>query len=78
MDLFGENALIKHERSIDRDSKGRFAKKMIAEADTAKRKAKSYQLMYESERSRNRGFWEMIRQKDEEIIRLRNKLKDYE
>ena len=73
--LFGE---IKSRRALKtfRDAKGRFANKITSESDINKHKAKVYKNMYLALLSQIKGFYKIIRMKDEEIIRLKRKLKN--
>lgn len=74
-DLFGE---IQSRRALKtfRDTKGRFANKLTSESDINRHKAKIYKNMYLSLLSQIKGFYKIIRIKDEEIIELKRKLKN--
>ena len=73
--LFGEIKSRKDSKTF-RDSKGRFANKITSESDINRRKAKVYQNMYLALLSQIKGFYKIVRMKDEEIIRLKRKLKN--
>lgn len=74
-DLFGE---IQSRRALKtfRDTKGRFANKITSESDINRHKANVYQNMYLALLSQIKGFYKIVRMKDEEIIRLKRKLKN--
>ena len=74
-DLFGE---IQSRRVLKtfRDTKGRFANKLTSECDINRHKAKIYRNMYLALLSHVKGFYKIIRIKDEEIIELKRKLKN--
>ena len=74
-DLFGE---IQSRRALKtfRDTKGRFANKLTSESDINRHKAKIYKNMYLALLSQIKGFYKIIRIKDEEIIELKRKLKN--
>lgn len=73
--LFGEIKSRKDSKTF-RDSKGRFANKITSESDINRRKAKVYKNMYLALLSQIKGFYKIVRMKDEEIIRLKRKLKN--
>lgn len=74
-DLFSE---IQSRRALKtfRDSKGRFANKITSESDINKHKAKVYKNMYLALLSQIKGFYKIVRMKDEEILKLKRKLKN--
>ena len=73
--LFGEIQSRKALKTF-RDTKGRFANKITSESDVNRHKAKVYKNMYLALLSQIKGFYKIIRMKDEEIIRLKRKLKN--
>ena len=73
--LFGEIKSRKDSKTF-RDSKGRFANKITSESDINRRKAKVYQNMYLALLSQIKGFYKIVRMKDEEILKLKSKLKN--
>ena len=73
--LFGEIQSRKALKTF-RDAKGRFANKITSESDINRHKAKVYKKMYLALLSQIKGFYKIIRMKDEEIIRLKRKLKN--
>ena len=73
--LFGEIQSRKALKTF-RDTKGRFANKITSELDINRHKAKVYKNMYLALLSQIKGFYKIIRIKDEEIIRLKRKLKN--
>ena len=73
--LFGEIQSRKALKTF-RDTKGRFANKITSESDINRHKAKVYKNMYLALLSQIKGFYKIIRIKDEEIIRLKRKLKN--
>ena len=74
-DLFSE---IQSRRALKtfRDTKGRFANKITSESDINKHKAKVYKNMYLALLSQIKGFYKIVRMKDEEILKLKSKLKN--
>ena len=74
-DLFSE---IQSRRALKtfRDTKGRFANKIMSESDINKHKAKVYKNMYLALLSQIKGFYKIVRMKDEEILKLKRKLKN--
>ena len=74
-DLFGEIQSRKALKTF-RDTKGRFANKITSESDINRHKAKVYKNMYLALLSQIKGFYKIIRIKDEEIIKLKRKLKN--
>ena len=74
-DLFSE---IQSRRALKtfRDTKGRFANKITSESDINKHKAKVYKNMYLALLSQIKGFYKIIRMKDEQILELKRKLKN--
>ena len=73
--LFGEIQSRKALKTF-RDTKGRFANKITSESDINRHKAKVYKNMYLALLSQIKGFYKIIRIKDEEIIELKRKLKN--
>lgn len=73
VNLFGES--IAAPRRYNRDRGGRFASVEVSKLEQAERKAAAYRIMFEVELSRAAGFWKIIRQKDNEIERLKNYIK---
>ena len=73
--LFGEIKSRKDSKTF-RDSKGRFANKITSESDINRRKAKVYKNMYLALLSQIKGFYKIIRMKDEQILELKRKLKN--
>lgn len=69
-DLFGNDIAFKN-RSYRRDRKGRFASKETAYIEKLEREAATYKAMWQNAESRLRGISKIIRQKDEEIERLK-------
>ena len=74
-DIFGEIHSRKALKTF-RDTKGRFANKITSESDINRHKAKVYKNMYLALLSQIKGFYKIIRIKDEEIIELKRKLKN--
>ena len=74
-DLFGKIQSRKALKTF-RDTKGRFANRITSESDINKYKAKVYKNMYLALLSQIKGFYKIVRIKDEEIIRLKRKLKN--
>ena len=62
--LFGE---IQSRRALKtfRDTKGHFANKITSESDINKHKAKVYKIMYLALLSQIKGFYKIVRMKDE-------------
>ena len=74
-DLFGEIQSRKVFKAL-RDTKGRFANKITSESDINRHKAKAYKNMYLALLSQIKGFYKIVRMKDEEILELKRKLKN--
>ena len=74
-DLFGEIQSWKALKTF-RDTKGRFANKITSESDINRHKAKVYKNMYLALLSQIKGFYKIVRKKDEEIHKLKRKLKN--
>lgn len=74
-DLFNE---IQSRRALKtfRDTKGRFANKITSESDINRHKVKVYKNMYLALLSQIKGFYKIVRIKDEEILELKRKLKN--
>jgi len=73
--IFGEIKSRKDSKTF-RDSKGRFANKITSESDINRHKAKVYKNMYLALLSQIKGFYKIVRMKDEEILKLKSKLKN--
>ena len=73
--LFGE-IKSRNDSKTFRDNKGRFANKITSESDINRRKAKVYKNMYLALLSQIKGFYKIVRMKDEEILELKRELKN--
>ncbi|MCI1681419.1 MAG: hypothetical protein LKI39_02560 [Bacteroides sp.] len=71
MDLFGNED--RQARNYRRDSYGRFASEKDAKYEKALREAAKYKQMYSEMASRVRGMVDILRMKDELILKLRSK-----
>lgn len=70
-DLFGDE--IKPIKVYKRDSIGRFADEKTAKYEQALQEATKYKQMYLAAQSRMRGLANVLRQKDELILKLKIK-----